>query len=107
MIENREGDRRVIWRRVLQYLVELEIDFLDAKSKAAPGKYVKPPTTDQVAKRMGFTQSEAIKVLNELEVLGSVKKYRRRSAGLNGNGFDGSLYSEVHPTKRTLERFKK
>lgn len=91
---------------MLRHLVELELAYRSAKARAPSNAYTKPPTTDQIATFLGCRQSQALSILNDLEILGLITKNRRRSAGLSGYGYDGSLYSEVHPTEKTVERYR-
>ena len=66
------------------------------------GKYVQPPSTDRLAKHFDATQDEILEVLNRLENDGLLRKERRQSAGMHGNGYDGALFSTVLLTKNGL-----
>ena len=101
------ADKTVIYQKALKYLVTLEHEYQRTIAMSPPGAYVKPPTTDQLARHLGYTQPQTMLILNHLQLMGSITKNRRKSAGPSGNGYDGSLYSEVHPTERTLKRFQK
>jgi hypothetical protein len=62
-------------------------------------KDVQPPSTDRLAKHFDATQDEILEVLNRLENDGLLRKERRQSAGMYGNGYDGALFSTVLLTK--------
>lgn len=96
-----------VHRVVLRHLIKLEIEYRSKRDATPKHIYVTPPTTKQVAEFLGCTQATALKRLNEMEMLGQVRKSRRLSAGTSGYGWDGSLYSEVHPTERAMERYAK
>ena len=56
------------------------------------------PTTEKCSKYFRYAHGDMLALLNRLEVQGLIVKRRRQSAGLDGNGFDGALHSEVAPT---------
>lgn len=58
------------------------------------------PTTDRCSKHFRCNHNEMLAILNRLEKWGLVTKRRRMSAGLAGDGYDGSLHSEVIPTDK-------
>ena len=66
------------------------------------GTYIQPPSTDRLAKHFDATQEEILEVLNRLENDGLLRKERRQSAGMHGNGYDGALFSTVLLTKNGL-----
>jgi hypothetical protein len=86
--------------RVLRQLVAWDDEYQRKKVEAKPGVYVTPPTTDKIAKQFSMGQRKMLSLLSYLELLGLIAKHRRRSAGPSGYGYNGSLYSEVHPTAR-------
>ncbi len=85
--------------KVLREVVRLAYAY-EAKV-GGPGKssrFVAPPTTLDLSKHFKTEHSEMLKMLRGLEKTGLLQKSRRLSAGLSGNGYDGSLYSAVLPT---------
>lgn len=88
--------------RVLRQLVVWADEYLRKKA-ASKSKYVAPPTTEQCTKHFQVTHKDMLGLLNRLERDGLVSKERRLSAGLSGNGYDGSLHSSVLPTMKARE----
>lgn len=86
--------------QILRQLVAWEEEYEARKSEAGSHQYVTPTTTNKLAKHFNINQRKMLDLLNHLELLGFITKHRRQSAGPSGNGYDGSLYSEVHPTAR-------
>ena len=84
--------------RLLNKLVIWYVEYLNVKRKeeaSGRGKYVEPVTTEICSKRLKVPHDKILRSLNRLERLGFILKRRRQSAGVTGNGWDGSLYSEV------------
>lgn len=87
--------------QILRHLGALQVDYESAvEASRGTGRYVCPPTTDQLAKHFKVAQVEMLRYLNELERDGLVRKERRKSAGITGYGYDGSLYSSVLLTSK-------
>ncbi|WP_157353834.1 hypothetical protein [Aromatoleum toluclasticum] len=88
--------------RVLRQLVVWADEYLRKKA-ATKSRYIVPPTTEQCTKHFHVSHNEMMTLLNRLERDGLVSKERRLSAGLSGNGFDGSLHSSVLPTMKARD----
>jgi len=86
--------------RVLRQIVEWADSYMTAKDagQRAASQYV--PTTKMCSTHFNFEHSEMLALLNQFQAWGLVEKRRRISAGVTGNGYDGSLHSEVMPTER-------
>jgi hypothetical protein len=95
--------------RVSRQLIVWADQYFSEKSKPA-SRYVQPPTTEMFTKHCKCSHRDVLKLLNRLERAGLLRKERRRSAGISGYGYDGSLYSSVLPTtegrKLIAERLK-
>ncbi|WP_353091864.1 hypothetical protein [Methylibium sp.] len=61
-------------------------------------RYNPAPTTKQCTEYFKVPHKDMLALLNRLERNGLIKKERHLSAGLEGNGYDGSLFSSVLPT---------
>lgn len=82
--------------RVLRQLAAWQMAYRQAlKVNKGTEKYVSPPTTDRLAKHFDVPQAEILAVLSHLEQDGLVRKDRRLSAGMYGNGYNGALHSSV------------
>ena len=86
---------------MLRQLVVWEDEFLS--KKAEEPHYIVPPTTERCAKHFDSPHDDMMALLNRLEGRGLLKKQRRISAGLSGNGYDGSIHSSVFPTLKTRD----
>jgi hypothetical protein len=87
--------------RVLRQLIAWTDEYLEKKK--ATQRYVSPPTTDQFSKHFRVLHEDMLDCLSRLERRGLLAKERRRSRGISGHGFDGSLYSSVLPTDKCRE----
>lgn len=89
--------------RVLRQIIEWADAYMTAKDtgQRTASQYV--PTTERCSTHFNCKHSEMLALLNQLEGWGLVNKRRRISAGVTGNGYDGSLHSEVMPTERGRE----
>jgi hypothetical protein len=87
--------------RVLRQLIAWTDEYLEKKK--ATERYVSPPTTDQFTKHFHVLHEDMLACLNRLERRGLLEKERRRSRGISGHGFDGSLHSSVLPTAKGRE----
>lgn len=88
--------------RLIRQLVIWADEYLRKKS-ASKTAYVSPPTTEKCAKHFNSSHKDMLLLLNRLERQGLVRKDRRLSAGLSGNGYDGALHSSVLPTAKARE----
>lgn len=90
--------------RVLRQIVVWsdEYKILNVSTKSKP-RYIEPPTTKRCTKHFEIAHGHMLSLLNRLEKQGYVIKRRRLSAGLDGNGYDGSLHSEVLATQKARE----
>jgi hypothetical protein len=86
--------------RVLRQIIEWADSYKAAKESGqrTASQYV--PTTERCSTHFNVEHSEMLALLNQFQALGLVEKRRRISAGVTGNGYDGSLHSEVMPTER-------
>ena len=87
---------------MLRQLILWEDEYLSKKA-AANGQYIAPPTTEQCANHFESGHDTMMALLNRLEGQGLLKKERRISAGMLGNGYDGALHSSVFPTARARD----
>lgn len=62
------------------------------------GQYA--PTVERCSTHFDYKHSEMLALLKQIESWGLVKRCHIISAGIAGNGYDGSLHSEVMPTER-------
>lgn len=89
---------------VLRKLVEWADDYLRKKEEfKGQRRYNPAPTTKQCTEHFKVPHKDMLALLNRLERQGLLKKDRQLSAGLEGNGYDGSLFSSVLPTARARE----
>ena len=88
--------------RVLRQLIVWTDEYLLQKEKPKIS-YIIPPTTEKFTKHFNTSHQDMLALLNRLERDGLVTKKRRISAGLEGNGYDGSLHSSVLPTVKAYE----
>jgi hypothetical protein len=86
--------------RLLRQLISWTDEYLREKEKAKPYARLEPPTTLRCTALLKIQHWETLRLLNRLERQGLVSKYRRRSAGMTGFGYDGSLHSEVWPSQK-------
>ena len=84
--------------RVLGSIVKWAHDYAAAQAGGDRLAHLQTPTTEKCSKYFRYSHGEMLALLNRLESEGLIVKRRRQSAGLDGNGFDGALYSEVIPT---------
>lgn len=84
--------------RVLSQVVQWAGDYAAAKATGDRLAYLQTTTTEKCSKYFGYGHGDMLALLNRLEKQDLIVKRRRQSAGLSGNGYDGSLYSEVIPT---------
>lgn len=84
--------------RVLGQAIRWADEYASAKETGDRLAYRKMPTTERFSKHFRYGHGEMLALLNRLEENDLLVKRRRKSAGLSGNGYDGSLYSEVVPT---------
>lgn len=86
--------------RVLRQIIEWTDSYKATKysGQRAASQYV--PTTERCSTHLSVEHSEMLALLNQFKVWGLVEKRSRISAGVTGNGGDGSLHSEVMPTER-------
>jgi hypothetical protein len=84
--------------RVLRKLIAWTDEYLERKK--ATERYVSPPTTDQFTKHFRVLHDDMLACLSRLQRRGLLEKERRRSRGISGHGFDGSLHSSVLPTAK-------
>lgn len=61
-------------------------------------------TTDEVTKHIGLAHNEGMKVIDCLREQTYVRLRERKSRGLTGNGYDGSLFAELKPTEQGVLR---
>lgn len=85
--------------RILSQIVQWTDDYLAAKVSGDSLAYLLAPTTDKCSKHFKYDHDKMLALLNRFEKQKLITKYRRKSSGLYGNGYDGSLYSEVIPTE--------
>ena len=64
---------------------------------------MKYPSTERVARHFKMSQSDALKLLNELEQEGLLVKTRRLWRVPVGHAFNGSLFSAIRPTQRAID----
>ena len=86
--------------RVLGQVIEWADVYIAAKDAGQRFASQYAPTTKRCSTHFNYKHSEMLTLLNQFESWGLVKKRRRISAGIAGNGYDGSLHSEVMPTER-------
>ncbi len=86
--------------RVLGQVIEWADVYIAAKDAGQRFASQYAPTTERCSTHFNYKHSEMLTLLNQFESWGLVKKRRRISAGIAGNGYDGSLHSEVMPTER-------
>lgn len=91
--------------RVLRTVRAWEIDYEVRSAPLQPRDRwrVDKPTTDRASKAFRIPHNEMLRLLNALEQQGLLRKSRRLSAGPTGNGYDGSLYSEITTTDKGRE----
>ena len=82
----------------MEQLIEWADDYKAAKESGDRFSSHKAPTTEKCSTHFSFKHSEMLDLLNQFERWGLIKKRRRFSAGITGNGYDGALHSEVLPT---------
>ena len=109
LVKKKPAERRISVRRVpvlspaeeriLSQIIQWADEYAVIKAKEDRLAYLKTPTTDKCSKHFRYSHEEMLALLNQLEKQELIIKRRRQSAGLGGNGYDGSLYSEVIPTK--------
>lgn len=88
--------------RVLRQLIIWTDEYLLRKENSKTS-HVEPPTTETFTNHFGTSHEEMLALLNRLSREGLVEKERRRSSGLFGKGYDGSLHSSVLPTSKARE----
>lgn len=101
---NPVSERRVpilspVEERILSQIVQWADEYSAVKAKGDRLAYLEPPTTEKCSTQFRYSHEEMLALLNRLENQELIIKRRRQSAGLGGNGYDGSLYSEVIPTE--------
>lgn len=85
--------------KILGQVIEWADEYTAAKDAGLRFASQYAPTTDKCSIHFKFNHSEMLALLNQLEKWGLVRKRRRLSAGITGDGYDGSLHSEVMPTE--------
>jgi hypothetical protein len=95
--------------RVLLQLLAWENEYRKevANLDTSRRRYVEPPTTERFSKHFKIPHFKMLAVLNRLEKQGLILTRRRLSAGLSGNGYDGSLFSAVSLTARAVEALER
>ena len=89
--------------RVLRKVVEWDRRFREAQTiPTAPAYDRFAPDTLRFSKRFGVHHDHMLRLLNGLQSSGLISKRRRLSAGVTGNGYDGSLHSSVAPTEKAI-----
>ncbi len=71
------------------------------------GKRSECVATDDLARHLGFEHKEAMKVVSSLRDKNLVGLRERRSKGLVGYGYDGSLFGALTPSGHGIERVRK
>ena len=101
--KNQASQRRVpilspMEEQVLSQIIHWADDYASAKSANDKLAYLKTPTTKKCSEYFRYGHGDMLDLLNRLEKQELIIKRRRQSGGLDGNGYDGSLHSEVSPT---------
>lgn len=84
--------------RALAQVIFWADEYAVAKATGDRLAYLQTPTTKKCSEYFRYSHGDMLALLNRLEEQGLIVKRRRQSAGLSGNGYDGSLHSEVVPT---------
>ena len=63
--------------------------------------------TNEVTKHLGIAHPESMKVIDYFREQKYVRLRERKSSGLNGYGYDGSLFAELTPTEQGVMRVMK
>lgn len=85
--------------RILSQIIQWADEYAAVKASGDRRAYLQPLTTDKCSKHFRYGHGEMLALLNRIEKQELIVKRRRQSAGYSGNGYDGSLYSEVVPTE--------
>lgn len=85
--------------RILNQIIQWADEYAAAKASGDRLAHLQVSTTDKCSKHFRYGHGQMLALLNRLERQKLIVKRRRQSAGNGGNGYDGSLYSEVIPTE--------
>ena len=85
--------------RILGKIIEWADEYTAAKDAGHRFASQHVPTTEKCSNHFEFNHSEMLVLLNQFETWQLIIKRRRLSAGIAGDGYDGSLHSEVMPTE--------
>ena len=86
--------------RILEQIIEWADQYKIIKDTGDRFASHHAPTTDRCSKHFNYSHTDMLVLLNQLEKWNLIQKRRRLSAGISGDGYDGSLHSEVIPTER-------
>jgi hypothetical protein len=86
--------------RILEQIIEWADQYKIIKDAGDIFASDHAPTTERCSKHFNYSHNEMLALLNQLEQWHLIQKRRRLSAGISGDGYDGSLHSEVIPTER-------
>jgi len=71
------------------------------------GNRQRPVETIEVSNHLKIPHKNSMKIINKLRKYNFVTLRSRMSAGLNGNGYDGSLYGVLVPSQNAVDSVNK
>jgi hypothetical protein len=63
--------------------------------------------TEEVTKHLGLSHADGMKVIAKLREQAYLGLRERKSRGISGNGYDGSLFAELKPKEQGILRVRK